>query len=92
MQKLEGFITPIKQLWQNPQLDEAVSSFDNFCNLLGLGKVREYLVSREVHKVGDWGTFKLDAEGQAMQAELNERVKVDAKKTLCSGICILITH
>jgi exportin-5 len=76
MQKLEAFIAPIKQLWQDPQLDEAVSSFDRFCDLLGLGKVREYLVSREVHKVADWGSFKLDAEGQAIQTELNDRVKV----------------
>ena len=79
MQRLEAFIAPVKQLWQNPELDEALSSFNGFCELLGIGKVRNYLVSHRVHEVSDWSTMQLDDEGQAMQAELNERVKV-----LCS--------
>lgn len=76
MQRLEAFIAPVKQLWQNPKLDEALSSFNGFCELLGIGKVRNYLVSHRVHEVSDWSTMQLDDEGQAMQAELNERVKV----------------
>jgi exportin-5 len=76
MQRLEAFIAPVKQLWQNPGLDEALSSFNSFCELLGIGKVRNYLVSHRVHEVSDWSTMPLDGEGQAMQAELNERVKV----------------
>jgi exportin-5 len=76
MQRLEAFIAPVKQLWQNPELDGALSSFNGFCELLGIGKVRNYLVSRRVHEVSDWSTMQLDDEGQAMQAELNERVKV----------------
>jgi hypothetical protein len=87
MQRLMDFITPIKQLWQNPQLDEALSSFSGFCELLGIGKVRDYLVSHRVHEIADWSTLKLDDEGQAMQAELNERVKV-----LWSYICSTGDH
>jgi exportin-5 len=87
MQRLMDFITPTKQLWQNPQLDEALSSFSGFCELLGIGKVRDYLVSHRVHEIADWSTLKLDDEGQAMQAELNERVKV-----LWSYICSTGDH
>lgn len=76
MQRLEAFIAPVKQLWQNPELDEALSSFSGFCDLLGIGKVRNYLISRRVHEVSDWSTMPLDDEGQSIQAELNERVKV----------------
>lgn len=76
MQRLEAFIIPVKQLWQNPGLDEALSSFNGFCELLGIGKVRNYLVSHSVYEVLDWSTMPLDDEGQAMQTELNERVKV----------------
>ena len=76
MQRLEAFIAPVKQLWQNPELDEALSSFNGFCELLGIGKVRNYLVSHRVHEISDWSTMQLDDQGQAMQAELNERVKV----------------
>jgi exportin-5 len=56
-------------------MDEALSSFGGFCDLLGLSKVRDYLVSRRVHEIQEWGQYKLDAEGQALQAELEERLK-----------------
>ncbi|TVY16866.1 Uncharacterized protein LARI1_G004643 [Lachnellula arida] len=75
LQKLHAFISPVQQLWQNPEMDEALSSFGGFCDLLGLSKVREYLVSRRVHEIQEWGLYKLDAEGQALQAELEERLK-----------------
>jgi exportin-5 len=57
-------------------LVEAISSFEGFCELLGLSKVRNYLVSRQVHQIQDWGLYKLDDEGQAIQKELDDRVKV----------------
>lgn len=76
VQRLEPFIAPVKQLWQNPDLDAALSSFAGFCDLLGIGKVRDYLVAHRVHEVSDWSTLPLDEEGQAMQTELTERVKV----------------
>jgi len=76
LQKLRGFITPVQQLWQQPDLDTALSSFGGFYELLGLTKIRDYLVTRRVHEVEDWGSMHLDEEGQAMQKELDERVKV----------------
>ncbi|RFU29118.1 hypothetical protein B7463_g7211, partial [Scytalidium lignicola] len=74
-QRLEAFITPVQLLWQDPALLESISSFDGFCNLLGLSKVQDYLASRQVHEIQDWGSYQLDAEGQAIQKELDERVK-----------------
>jgi len=76
LQKLQAFITPVQQLWQNPQMDDAISSFGGFCDLLGLGTVRDYLVTRRVHEIDEWGLYQLDAEGQAIQKELDERLKV----------------
>lgn len=75
LQKLQSFITPVKQLWQNSEMNDAISSFDGFCELLGLGKVRNYLVSRRVHEIQEWGLYQLDEEGQAIQKELDDRVK-----------------
>ncbi|KFX88826.1 hypothetical protein O988_08891 [Pseudogymnoascus sp. VKM F-3808] len=75
LERLQSFIAPVKQLWQDPALDASLSSFDGFCDLLGLGKVREYLVSRQVHKIQDWGSSALDDEGIAIQTELTERLK-----------------
>lgn len=76
LQKLHGFINPVQQLWQNPKMNEAISSFGGFCELLGLSQVRNYLVSRHVHEIDDWGLYQLDPEGQAMQKDLEEQLKV----------------
>jgi exportin-5 len=76
LQKLHAFINPVQQLWQNQEIDQAITSFNGFCDLLGLSKVRDYLVSRQVHEIDEWGHYQLDAEGQAIQRELEERLKV----------------
>jgi exportin-5 len=57
-------------------MSEAISSFGGFCELLGLSQVRNYLVSRHVHEIDDWGLYQLDPEGQAMQKDLEEQLKV----------------
>jgi exportin-5 len=36
------------------------------------------LVTRHVHEIDDWGLYQLDAQGQAMQKDLEERLKVVA--------------
>lgn len=75
IQKLSAFITPVQQLWQNPQMDQAIETFPGFCDLLGLNEVRDYLVSRRVHTISDWGKCPLDEEGQRLQKQLEERLK-----------------
>lgn len=73
--RLRAFIDPVTQLWQNPALSSALQSFSGFMENLGMGKVNDYLVSRQVHNIEDWGSFVLDAEGLAIQTELQERIK-----------------
>ncbi|KAG9230263.1 armadillo-type protein [Amylocarpus encephaloides] len=75
LEKLRAFINPIQQVWQNPQMGNSISSFGGFCNLLGLDKVQNYLVSHRAHEIRDWAHFGLDNDGQAIQAELEERLK-----------------
>mgnify|MGYP003637995419 FL=1 len=57
-------------------MDQALASFGGFSDLLGLSKVRDYLVSRRVHEIEEWGLYQLDEEGQSLQKELDERLKV----------------
>ena len=76
LNKLHGFINPVQQLWQNTELNEAIKSFGGFCDLMFLSNVREYLVSRHVHEIQEWGLYQLDSEGQALQKELENRLKV----------------
>ncbi|PBP25975.1 ARM repeat-containing protein [Diplocarpon rosae] len=74
-QKLIAFVNPVKQSWQDPELDQALTSFGGFSDLLGLGKVKDYLVARRVHEIEDWGLYQLDPKGQSIQKELEERLK-----------------
>jgi exportin-5 len=75
LQKLHRFIDPVQLLWQNQEMNQAIASFSGFCELLGLSRVRNYLVSRRVHEIRDWGSYQLDAEGQSIQRELDDRAK-----------------
>lgn len=76
LQKLHVFINPVTQSWQNAELEQAITSFGGFCDLLGLTKVLDFLVSRRVHEIEEWNHYQLDAEGQAIQKELEHRLKV----------------
>ncbi|KAM0322420.1 hypothetical protein ACHAQA_009487 [Verticillium albo-atrum] len=76
MQRLEGFIEPIKAQWQNTELKQALSSYSGFCELMALDKAKNYLRNHGAHNVSDWGACELDAEGLALQAELEERQKM----------------
>jgi exportin-5 len=62
--------------WQSNGLHESTASYPAFRQLLGLDKAEEYLASHRVHQVADWGTCSLDAEGLALQADLENRLKV----------------
>ncbi|RFU73541.1 hypothetical protein TARUN_8703 [Trichoderma arundinaceum] len=73
--KLREFIEPVKAQWQEENIKSAVKSYSGFCELLGLDKAQAYLVSHQAHKIQDWGSCELDAEGLALQSELEERLK-----------------
>lgn len=76
IQKLREFIDPVKAQWQDNNIKSALKSYGSFCELLGLDKAQRYLASRGAHAIQDWGAQELDAEGLALQNELEERLKV----------------
>ncbi|KAK0669753.1 putative importin beta-related nuclear transport receptor [Cercophora samala] len=73
LQRLSSFIEPVKNQWKDESLKQALGSYDGFCQLLGLDKAQRYLAQRRIHEVADWGAADLDAEGLALQAELEQR-------------------
>ncbi|KAI1371018.1 ARM repeat-containing protein [Hypoxylon crocopeplum] len=75
-QKLRGFIDPVVSQWQNDHLKQALSSYAGFCELMALDKAQNYLARKQMQNISDWGSVELDAEGQALQAELEERQTV----------------
>ncbi|KAI1207444.1 ARM repeat-containing protein [Annulohypoxylon truncatum] len=72
-QKVMGFIDPVVSQWQNGNLKQALSSYAGFCELMALDKAQSYLSRKQMQNIADWGSVELDAEGQALQAELEER-------------------
>ncbi len=76
MQRLREFIEPVKKGWQDESLRDGLGSYEGFCQLMALDKAQQYLARRDVHRIGDWGSIELDAEGLALQAELERRQTV----------------
>ncbi|KAM4057971.1 hypothetical protein HRG_011077 [Hirsutella rhossiliensis] len=75
IQKLSEFVDPVKAQWQTDNVRASLNSYSNFCQFLGLDRAQAYLASRKAHEIPDWGAAELDAEGLALQSELEERVK-----------------
>ncbi|POR36483.1 Uncharacterized protein TPAR_03323 [Tolypocladium paradoxum] len=75
VQKLSEFVEPVKAQWQAENVRASLGSYSNFCEFLGLDKAQRYLVSHKAHEIRDWGASELDAEGLALQSELEERLK-----------------
>ncbi|KAI1385254.1 ARM repeat-containing protein [Hypoxylon trugodes] len=75
-QKLRGFIDPVVSQWQDDGLKRALSSYAGFCELMALDKAQAYLAQKQMQNIPDWGAVELDAEGQALQAELEQRQTV----------------
>ncbi|KAI1082629.1 ARM repeat-containing protein [Whalleya microplaca] len=76
VQRLQPFIDPITSQWQDGRLKQSLSSYAGFCELMALDQAQNYLASRRMHEIPDWGSVDLDAEGQALQAELEKRQTV----------------
>lgn len=76
LSRLAAFIDPVKNQWKDESLQQALGSYDGFCQLLALDKAQKYLAQRRIHEVADWGSADLDAEGLTLQAELEQRQSV----------------
>ncbi|PHH68125.1 hypothetical protein CDD82_824 [Ophiocordyceps australis] len=73
--KLAQFIQPVKAKWRADDIRASIASYSAFCQFLGLDRAQAYLASHEAHEVKDWGAKELDAEGLALQVELEERLQ-----------------
>ncbi|KAI0157063.1 ARM repeat-containing protein [Hypoxylon sp. FL1284] len=74
--KLQSFIDPVVGQWQDERLKQALSSYNGFCELIALDKAQSYLAKKQMQNISDWGAVELDAEGQALQTELEERLTI----------------
>ena len=68
--RLDHFVQPLIDQWQNPVLAQSLSSLAEFNRLIGLGDLQQYLASRAVHKIADWSSHALDPEGKTLQTQM----------------------
>lgn len=59
--------------WNDDGLKQALGSYDGFCELMGLDRAQKYIAQRRIHEIRDWGSVDLDAEGRALQDDLEMR-------------------
>lgn len=86
-ERLEAFLQPLVAQWQDPDLTNSLTSFNNFCELLGCGGIQQYVTRRALHEIPDWSTKPLDDEGKALQAHMQhalERLPLRATKAFLS--------
>jgi exportin-5 len=73
---LQAFLEPVRQSWQNEEFKRISSSFDGFCQLLGLERVGPYMQAKQAQKVEDWSVVQLDEEGKRIQEEMTAKFQV----------------
>ncbi|KAL4926925.1 karyopherin MSN5 [Aspergillus undulatus] len=71
--RLASFVEPITQAWQDDGLRNMCSTFEGFCNMLGLQNVGPYMQSKQAQKLADWSEVTLDAEGLQVQEEMTRK-------------------
>ncbi|KAL4879609.1 armadillo-type protein [Aspergillus karnatakaensis] len=71
--RLASFVEPIKQAWQDDELRNMCSTFEGFCNMLGLQDVGPYMQSKQAQKEPDWSVVTLDLEGKRVQEEMTRK-------------------
>ena len=83
-QRLQVFLQPLAQQWMDENFSRALTSFQGFCGLLGMGSLQTYLSDRKVHQVVDWAGQTLDNDGEALRSHLQtslEQLPIQGTKT-----------
>ena len=75
-EKLDYFLNPLIAQWHTPSLSDSLSSFNGFCELLGLGPLQQYALSRGMHRMHDWSSHPLDEEGRVLQSRIQNSLEV----------------
>lgn len=85
--RLDEFLQPLINQWQDPSLGQSLSSFPEFSRMLGLESLQRYLTSRAVHRIQDWSSHSLDDEGIVLQKHMQsalDALPLRATKTIFS--------
>lgn len=71
--RLVSFVQPVRQAWQDEELQRSNSSFEGFCGMLGLQDVGPYMQARQAHKLDDWTELSVDSDGKQIQEGMTRK-------------------
>jgi exportin-5 len=72
-ERMRQMLNRVKEGWQNDEFTQAISSFQSFCGVLGMGQLPDFLATNNFRGVHDWSQQPLPSEGQALQSTILER-------------------
>ncbi|EEH39559.2 hypothetical protein PAAG_08828 [Paracoccidioides lutzii Pb01] len=85
--RLQLFIEPIRQSWSNVEFKRSSTTFEGFCQILGLDRIWPYLERLQAQNIEDWLAIPLDEEGKKIQAHMTskfQRLPLRLTKTMLS--------
>lgn len=72
-ERMRLMLNQVKDAWQNEEFAGAVTNFQSFCGILGMGQLPDFLSANNFRSVSDWSNQPLGGDGQALQASILER-------------------
>lgn len=81
--RLVSFVQPVRQAWQDEELQRLSSSFEGFCSMLGLQDVGPYMQARHAHKLEDWTEVSVDSDGKQIQEGMTRKFQVCSVSATC---------
>ncbi|KAF1843610.1 ARM repeat-containing protein [Cucurbitaria berberidis CBS 394.84] len=72
-ERMRQMLNQVKDGWRNDEFTAAISSFQSFCGVLGMGQLPDFLLANNFRNVQDWSEQQLPSDGQALQASILER-------------------
>lgn len=74
--RLKSMVQPMADEWADPALQKHLSSFEGFCELLGMGQLTDFLAKNHFQDVRDWSAQNLSDEGKELQSTIASRIEV----------------
>jgi len=72
--RMRDILQPVVQAWTDSRLGKAASSSADFCALLGMEELPEYLTSAGFSQIQEWSSQSLDESGRRLQATINAKI------------------
>ncbi|KAF1946379.1 ARM repeat-containing protein [Clathrospora elynae] len=72
-ERMRQMLNRVKDAWRNDEFTQAISSFQSFCGVLGMGQLPEFLSANNFRGVQDWSEQTLPSDGQTLQALILDR-------------------